>query len=45
MHETFLTCEMNGNEFETTYYTSWVVESREWKNETQDTIKFDYNPK
>ena len=44
VHELFLTCEMNGNKIETTYNTSRVVESREWMNETQDTIKFDYNP-
>ena len=44
MHEIIVTCEIDGNEFETTYNTTRVVESREWMNETQDTIKFDYNP-
>ena len=36
VHGLNLTCEMNWKEFETTYYTSRVVEKREWLKEMQE---------
>ena len=44
VHELIVTCKIDGNEFETTYYTSRVVESREWMNGTQGKSRSTYNP-